>query len=286
MEPTLINSLAQLTIQARPTQPKTSGALTIGGRSTAKTWDATTQTGYARRVLICDTSGTGVIDLSDGTATGSAAYVSPVAQVETVVATGTVTSAGTLNVTVTGGGLASPKVIPVNILGTPTASTWAATVRTALGNSTDISALFTVGGTGANISLTRIIDDYGFANDGTFDISIAAGTVGGITPTSSTTTTNGSLATGVLWSDTTSVDAEGLPLPALEAVAYGLMAEASAGTGSGSITDTSGQSILQTAGSIALVTKGSGSDGFATEITFECITPPYDVTFTIVSKID
>lgn len=67
-----------------------------------------------------------------------------------------------------------------------TASTWAGKVRTALNGNANITALFTVGGAGASITLTRTV---AALHDSTLNISLANGTTSGVTaaPTSANT---------------------------------------------------------------------------------------------------
>ncbi|HVT72268.1 MAG TPA: immunoglobulin domain-containing protein, partial [Lacunisphaera sp.] len=141
-------------------------------------------------------------------------------QVETATAVGTITTAGNASITVTGAGITgSPLTIPVPVNLNDTASTWAAAVRTALGGTPAITSLYTVGGTGTAITLTRIV---AAANDNTLNIAIANGTAAGITaaPTSNNTI-SGSLTggtgtirvssdNGATWTTATSASANGL----------------------------------------------------------------------------
>jgi hypothetical protein len=103
------------------------------------------------------------ITVSLGTGPGTA-------QVETATVTGTPQSNGVLNVSVTAAAVTgSPLTIPV-VLSTSQSSpdVVAAAIRTALGTNSALTAAYTVGGTGANITLTRKI----FAsNDPTLNIA-------------------------------------------------------------------------------------------------------------------
>ena len=282
MIPTQITSVGSLAIYARHERTKTTGAILVGGASQSKSFNPATHTGYPKRFLICTTSATGTIDLTDGTATGSAAYVPPVAQVRQVVATGDASGGGNLLVTVTSALLGAPKVVSVKVSGAIVAAGWAGLVRTALAASTDIAKFFAVSGATDTIILTTIIDEYGYATDAAFDIDIAAGTVPGVTPSSSTNVASGSLATGVLIDEVLGVDAEGFTLPTLASRAS-VMNECI--RGAGSFYDSGVNFMDQSAGAVSLLFGGSGSDGMNTTMTFECTTPPYEVVSTIVSQI-
>ena len=105
-------------------------------------------------------------------------------QVETAVAAGAVTGDGNASVVVTAVGLVgSPLTTAVAVLNGDSASTVGGKIRTALGGVSAITDMFTVGGSGANVTLTKLTDE---ATDATFNISIATGTATGITaaPTS------------------------------------------------------------------------------------------------------
>lgn len=116
----------------------------------------------------------------------------PTAQVETAVAVTTATGDGTITVTVTAAGLAgSPLATEVEILTGDTAAVWAGKVRAALGAVAAITALFTVGGTGANIVLTKKAPA---ANDATLNIAIADTDTTGITPVVTSTNTTAGVA--------------------------------------------------------------------------------------------
>lgn len=122
-------------------------------------------------------------------------------QIETAVAAGTVTGSGNASVVVTAVGLVgSPLTTPVAVLNGDTAADVGGKIRAALNAVTAITNMFTVGGSGANVTLTKLTDE---ATDATFNISIATGTATGITaaPTSTMTAEAGadviSLAAGV-----------------------------------------------------------------------------------------
>lgn len=113
---------------------------------------------------------------------------SGVYQVETAVVVGTITLAGNATVTVTAAGMTgSPKAISVAVALNDTDAQVAAKIRTALAADADVSAMFTVGGTGANVTLTRLESA---ANDATLNIAYDNDTCTGLTPdaTSNNTT--------------------------------------------------------------------------------------------------
>lgn len=112
------------------------------------------------------------------------------AQVETatVTAAAGATSDGNLAVTVTGAGIAgSPLVVqvPLTLLTHTTAALVADAIRTALGATAAITALYTVGGTGADVSLTKTV---AAANDATLNIALAGSLGVTAAPTSANTT--------------------------------------------------------------------------------------------------
>lgn len=103
-----------------------------------------------------------------------------------------ITTAGNATVTVTADGMTnSPKAISVAVLLNDSFTTVAQKIRTALSADEDVTELFTVSGTGANIVLTKITPD---ANDATLNIAIANGTCAGLTNAASSANT---LAGGV-----------------------------------------------------------------------------------------
>jgi hypothetical protein len=111
-----------------------------------------------------------------------------VLQVETATVLGTVTGNGNATVIVTAAGLnGSPKTLSVAVLNLDSASDVGGKIRTALNADSDILNFFTVGGSGATVSLTSKV---AVANDTTLNISIANGTCTGLTaaPTSTNTT--------------------------------------------------------------------------------------------------
>lgn len=109
-------------------------------------------------------------------------------QVETATVLGTVSGSGNATVVVTAAAMPnSPKTISVAVLNLDTASQAATKIRAALNADADVKAFFTVGGSGAEVTLTTKIAR---ANDATMNMSVANGTCTGLTsaPTSANTT--------------------------------------------------------------------------------------------------
>jgi autotransporter-associated beta strand protein len=121
--------------------------------------------------------------------------LAPAAQVETATALGTITLAGDVSVTVTGASITgAPLAIPVAVALNDTAATWAGKVRTALSGVPAITSVYTVGGTGASIVLTRIVTG---VNDGTLNIALANGTTTGVTAAPTSSNTNASVISNI-----------------------------------------------------------------------------------------
>ena len=171
-----------------PTKTQVDGSTQIGVGSTVLTLAGATKA-YCVSATLASATNTLTIDTATGIATVGTA---PVSQVETatIVAAAGATSSGNLAVTVTAAGVTgSPLAIPVALVTgvDTTASLIGAKVRTALGANTALTALYTVGGSGANITLTRTV---AANNDATLNIAVAAG-LGVSAITTSTNTTAG-----------------------------------------------------------------------------------------------
>lgn len=120
----------------------------------------------------------------------------PVAQVETATAVGTITKSGDASVVVTAAGMTgSPKAIAVAVLENDTASDWAAKVREALAADAAVSAKFAVSGATDKIILTAKTPA---ANDTSLNIALdnGAGDTGctGITTAASSANTTAGVA--------------------------------------------------------------------------------------------
>lgn len=122
--------------------------------------------------------------------TKAGAPTSGVLQVETAVVVGTITTAGNVEVIVTAAGMTgSPKTINVAVALDDDASAVAGKIRAALAADTEVSAMFSVSGSGANVVLTAIKSA---ANDAILNIAVDNGTAAGLTPdATSNNTTSG-----------------------------------------------------------------------------------------------
>jgi len=144
---------------------------------------------YTVSATLASSTQTLTIDTETGVATIS---TTPVAQVETatVVAASGATSNGNLAVTVTAARVTgSPLVFSVALTTAThtTATLIAGAIRTAFNANTALTAIYTVGGTGADITLTETDPEN---NDATLNIAITAG-LGVSAIVSSTNTTSG-----------------------------------------------------------------------------------------------
>lgn len=156
------------------------------------------------------------------TATAAGTVVTATPQVETATAAGTVSGDGNAAVVVTGAGIAgSPVTLAVAVLNGDTPTLWAAKVRTAINANAAIAALYTAGGTGTAIVLTR---NAAAANDGTLNISLATGTATGITTAATSANTTAGIAadgTGLAKVVVTAAGLAGSPITVPFSVAAG-----------------------------------------------------------------
>lgn len=118
----------------------------------------------------------------------------PVAQVETATAAGTVTQAGNALVTVTSSLFDDPIAIDVPVEVDDGANDIAAAIRTTLAANADIAEHFTVSGADAAIILTAKVPA---ANDDTLNIAIADGTGDGASQGVTTKATSANTTAGV-----------------------------------------------------------------------------------------
>lgn len=133
---------------------------------------------------------------------------SGVFQKETATVVGPITLAGDASVTVTAAAMTnSPITLSVAVAINDTATQVATKFRTALNADADISGFFTIGGTGADVTLTAKVSA---ANDATMNMAYDNDTCTGLTPdATSTNTTAGVLGNyhgvgpGVVVIDTT-----------------------------------------------------------------------------------
>lgn len=131
------------------------------------------------------------------TATIVGTVTAGVPQVGTATIAGTITAdtgGGNAKITVTATGMTgSPKDISVAVIASDSASTVAGKARTALGLDSAVIALFTVGGTGADVTLTKITAS---ANDATLNIASTNDTCTGLTPEATSANTTAGVAPG------------------------------------------------------------------------------------------
>jgi hypothetical protein len=171
-----------------PTKTQVAGTATIGVSQASISLTGATKA-YCVSATLATAGNTLTIDTATGIATIGTA---PVSQVETatVVAASGATSSGNLAVTVTGARITgSPLAFSVALVtGVDTTATLiAAKIRTAFNANTALTSVYTVGGTGANVTLTETSAQN---NDGTLNIAITAA-LGVSAIVSSTNTTTG-----------------------------------------------------------------------------------------------
>jgi len=147
-----------LNCRVTPVKSGTSGTLQVGANNETVTLTNTKQVSF--NAVIAGATSDLIIDVSDLDNTGSTAWTAGTAQVETatITAAGGCTSDGDMTLTVTSAGMTgSPKAVAVaiNTVDHTTAALIAAEARTALAADTDVSGRFAIGGTGADIVLTR-----------------------------------------------------------------------------------------------------------------------------------
>jgi len=199
-----------------------SGSVQIGTQQTQVRFP-TADVAYSLRAIFAGTADNLVIDLTDCDTTGSTAFVAGTAQVETatITAASGATSSGTMTMVLTSAGMTgSPLNVPVALVtGThTTAALIASAARTALSANAVVAARFSIGGTGANIVLTRkptstravptgTLNLYS-ANDTLLNLAIPAG-LGVTLAASSANTTLGVVSDGVKIYDGDGKDFEG-----------------------------------------------------------------------------
>ena len=161
-----------LRASADPSKTQVSGGLSIGVEATTLPLTGATKA-YCVSATLASASDVLTIDTETGIATIGTA---PVAQVETatVVAAAGATSNGNLAVTVTGARITgSPLAVSVPLTTAPNnAALLADQIRATYNATGAISSKYTVGGTGADVTLTEIDPQN---DDTTLNIAIAAG---------------------------------------------------------------------------------------------------------------
>lgn len=131
---------------------------------------------------------------------GPKANAGGVAQVETATVIGEISASGDAEVVVTAAGMAgSPKTIAVAVLEGDDAEAVAEKIRAALEEDEDVTELFEVGGSGADVVLTKLAPA---ANDATLNIAIDDDTSEGLTAAPTSTNTTAGVAHTSTWPST------------------------------------------------------------------------------------
>ena len=222
---------------ADPNAVSVSGSQQIGTPISSVIYSDVPTVAYSFAMLI-QAGDTLTMDMTDGSVTGTVAGTNQV-ETATIVAASGATTAGNLNVTVTSALVTgSPLVIPVALtLADDTAAKVATAIRAALNATSAITAHYTVGGTGADYSLTAIEKA---ANDTTLNLAHANDTSAGITTSTTSTDTTAGVGTtraykftGVTWDAT---DFEGVALPTMSKL-HSMLIRSSSTSGSVAIED-------------------------------------------------
>lgn len=278
-----------------PTSTGASGSLLLGSYS-QDTQLTDGDIAYAVRAIMCNASGYLGIDWTTGDTGGSPSFVAGTAQVETatIVAASGCTVNGTMALVVTAAGMTgSPKT--VNVALTTAAHTTAALIaaagRTALAADTDVAAWLSIGGTGANMTLTRkptasytvpggTLNLYA-ANDATLNLAIPSG-LGVTAAGTSTNTTAGVVSSGCKIYDGDGKDLEGVTLPTGNRL-LGIKIElASTDSAALTLTDSSNTLLIDPGATLQMAcTTGSGI-GLAS-MTFTPAAGPNDISLTFIA---
>ena len=211
-----------LSTKATPASTSVNGTVQIGDNPQTITFpDA--DVAYCVRAFFAAGAPELDLNLSTGSTTGSTAFVTGAAQVETATAAGTASAAGNVTTTVTSAGMAgSPLAITTAILNGDTPTVWAGKVRTSLAANAVIAARFVVSGTTTSIILTRKPSavlaadnetvNLFLATDATLNIALA-GPAGVTAAPTSANTVAGTVTSGVLIRDGDAKDFEGVTIP-------------------------------------------------------------------------
>jgi hypothetical protein len=202
-----IIALAKLTGQGTPERHGSSGAVTVGDQSQAAC--AADTVIVSRRIQLCGTTESAILDIADFDLTPGDPYSPPSAQQISTTVVGTITAAG--NVKVTMGALFGGTVYFVPVALSDSASAVAGKIRTFL--STRLGTGFAVGGSGAAVNVTRVmLTVYGYTNTSTMSMTITNDTATGLTLAASSNISTGSLASGTLINTAMAEDAEGISI--------------------------------------------------------------------------
>lgn len=278
---TISNPSAVYALTATGTHTKTNVAnpVTLGQSQASITLTGATKA-YTVSATLASATDTLTIDTSTGIATIG---TPPVAQVETatVVAASGATSNGNLAVTVTGARITgSPVAVSVALTTADnTAALVATKIRAALTANTAIAAVYTVGGTGANVVLTETDPEN---NDSTLNVAWAAG-LGVSALTTSTDTTAG--VGGVKLTNNTGdgKDFEGVSLGTMTGV-YAILIKntGTAQIGVDGMIGTDYAALIRENG-VSLISDPSGSNDLIGTFTIEALANDAAVEVTVAS---
>jgi len=215
-----------------PTSTAATNSILIGLPNTAVSL-ADANTTWAAQALLVGSASDLIVTLAAASSAGSTTWTAGAAQVDTATVVGSASSTGNLNLVLTAADLTgSPLTVPVALAnGTHTsAALVAAACRAALAANTAVAAKFTIGGTGAAITITRVplavytvgsasVPTYR-ADDATLNLAIPAA-LGITAAASSTNTTAGVLSAGCYISDADGKDWEGNTLTPIAASRLG-----------------------------------------------------------------
>ena len=232
------NALASysLTATGSPTRAGSDGKIVVGSSAGLALSDANQV--YQTQMILAGTSTAASLVLSSGDASGDA-WVTPVRQVETATAVGTITTAGNAKVTVTASGLTgSPLDVTFAVALDDTASDWAAKARVALAANTDVAAMFDVSGSTTSIVLTRkplatytlgdTSVEVAYSNDATLNMALADDTSAGITEDATSDNTTSAVVADGAYIVNDDVDFEGIALDSPSDI-YAVLIEHSTG---------------------------------------------------------
>jgi hypothetical protein len=280
-----VSAFLGLRANASPTSTNVTNDVQIGV-SAQQIAFPTADVAYSVRAIIAPASDF-VLNIPTGATTGSDAWVTGTAQVETATAVGTIGSGnGNAEITVTCDSMDnSPKTILVDVTSGDTAAVWAGKVRTALAADVDVASVFSVGGASTAIVLTAksINDSIGVDffpdNDATINIAIDNGTCTGITPAATSTNTTAGVATfGCIIYDGDGKDFEGNAIPTI-ALMKAIMMEATSG-GAGYETSSYGSMGSINAGELPTIT---ANPLLFSEVTFSSGIPS-DIKITVIGE--
>ena len=225
----------------------------------------TADVAYSLRAIFAGSGDELAIDLTDCDTTGSTAFVAGTAQVETatITAASGATASGTMTMVLTSAGMTgTPLNVPVALTTAAhtTAALIAAAARAALSANAVVAARFSIGGTGANIVLTRkptssytvpggILNLYA-ANDTTLNLAIPSG-LGVTAAASSANTTAGVVSSGVKIYDGDGKDFEGVTLVPIVLI-KGVLFRNDSATGIQFLSDSTDQIIPISSNSLCL----------------------------------